>query len=188
MLFLFVVIATPVAIFSAGLTAEKAIAALFAGFSASLFVFCFVEFIPKYYLSELLIIIVAFGFVMTLCANAIANQKWLLVAGLASILVPLATYYFLDWRRPENERLENKIPKPRERSPEQRLRSARNFLYINAVASTAVIASQIFSRAPLISWVSFVTATTLFNLHGSWKMYGQAKRDAQKSLDENPSP
>lgn len=145
----------------------KGIWILFAGISASLYVFCFVPYLKKYYLSELVILTISVGLETTLFVNQL-HVKWTLessatpyqsvlavIFAIASLSLPFVTFAILEWRRPISERVIQ--PSPVLPSDEKQLRSARIGLIISGtIAAFYCIPMMVFAPSQLILGIFWI--------------------------------
>ena len=132
----------------------KCLSVFFCGFSTSLFVFCFVPYLTKFYLSELITLMLGFGAELTLFFN-VYHQKmnapgwtiWFTILALCSFILPLIAYIFSERHRPEAPEEPSEPLEETTLSPEAlNLKSARLAVLLALPFSMLNIAQQVMLR------------------------------------------
>jgi len=187
-LFLLIALGTPIIAGAAGLQDSELSMTLFAGLSASLFVFLFVPHLSKFYLSEILVVIISFGVVMTLFANVLRlkphapdwrNFNWIVVFFISAIAMPFTTSAILEWKRPVNERIVTaalKTPIP----PKERVRLELFFMVFHGLVSFVLLVVQSQLGFDSFTWFTLFIAISLLNFFTSWRLYRKSKREIEK--------
>lgn len=191
-LFLIVAIGTLVALIGFDLRGQQGIMTLFAGLSASLFVFCFVPYGRKYYLSELMIIMFAFSVVMTFYANTLqikfsASTTWDSVLIWSYVIVafaaPFVTYGILEGRRPYAERNSTLEAEEWKEQPSNRVQTALIQTTILFLGGVLFFLAFLFHPTCCLCWPFVLCFGLSFMTLGE---YNKAKQDERtKRLSSN---
>ncbi len=182
-LFLLIALGTAVGVLGFGFKNEAGILLLFLGLSASVYVFMFVPYSTKFYLSELLRIIFSLAAETTLILNTMRQKlippPMFALSIAAALLVPFITFILIDRRRPKGERLMDGSVPPLPPRPLTRQQARNGLIWNGVLFASACLPIVLFfcderiDIHPIFALYVAVMVSSLFAAYSNWKAYKQ---------------